>query len=197
MRNFWDERYAGEWYAYGTEPNLFFSEQLNNLNPGKILIPGDGEGRNGVYAARLGWEVTSFDISVEGKRKAKELARKYHVEINFEIQDYENVFYPYEKFDLVALIYTHMHPLKREEYHRKFMNFLKPGGTLILEGFSKKQIHRNSGGPRDANMLFSIKELESDFAMMSSLQVYEQEIDFSEGQFHQGIADVIRVTGKK
>jgi hypothetical protein len=90
-----------------------------------------------------------------------------------------------------------MHPQKREEYHRKLISFLKPGGILLLEGFSKQQISNNTGGPRDIDMLFSKEELSSDFKSFSSLQITEKDIVLNEGPFHQGTASVIRILGNK
>ena len=197
MNDFWNERFGTEEYAYGTEPNQFYKEQLDKLNPGKILFPAEGEGRNAVYAATRGWEVSAFDPSIEGKRKAELLASNKKVQIEYLIDNYELVSFPLESFDCIVLIFAHMHPLKREEYHKKLSSFLMPGGTLILEGFSKKQINRNTGGPRDIDMLFSKEELESDFSSFSDLKIYETETVLNEGTFHKGISSLIRVLGKK
>jgi SAM-dependent methyltransferase len=197
MTEFWNERYATEEYAYGTEPNRFFVTELKKPAPGKILFPAEGEGRNAVFAAKLGWQVTAFDPSIEGKRKAEKLAVENGISIDYQIDNYENVSFPANHFDCIVLIFAHMHPLKRNEYHQKLMSSLKPGGVLILEGFSKKQIVNNSGGPRDIDMLFSKEELKSDFASFSELTISETEVILNEGPFHQGIAAVIRVLGVK
>ena len=197
MTEFWNERYATEEYAYGTEPNRFFETELEKPAPGKILFPAEGEGRNAVFAAKLGWQVTAFDPSIEGKRKAEKLAVENGISIDYQIDNYENVSFPANHFDCIVLIFAHMHPLKRNEYHQKLMSSLKPGGVLILEGFSKKQIVNNSGGPRDIDMLFSKEELKSDFASFSELTISETEVILNEGPFHQGIAAVIRVLGVK
>lgn len=197
MNDFWNERYKTSEYAYGTEPNNFFRNQLNKLTLGKILFPAEGEGRNAVYAATKGWQVTAFDPSVEGKRKAELLASESGVTIDYRIDNYESIDFPIETFDCIVLIFAHMNPVKREVYHKKLISFLKTGGILILEGFSKNQINNKTGGPRDIDMLFSKKELESDFSSLSELETTETEIHLNEGQFHQGIASVIRVLGIK
>lgn len=197
MNQFWNERFATDEYVYGTKPNEFFKNQLGKLQPGKILFPAEGEGRNAVYAAGQDWNVTAFDSSSVAKNKAEHLAREKGVAIDYRIADYENVSFPEESFDCIVLIYAHMHPLKRKEYHQKLASFLKPGGTLILEGFSKQQIENNTGGPRNAEMLFSEEELRSDFGFFSELAVSETEITLDEGPFHQGKAAVIRVVGKR
>ena len=197
MKDFWNERFGSEDYAYGTEPNEFYKEQLNQITPGKILFPAEGEGRNAVYAATKGWQVTAFDPSIEGKRKAEQLAKINQVSINYLIDNYDFVDFPKESFDCVVLIFAHMHPMKRKEYHQKLISFLKPGGILILEGFSKKQIKNNTGGPRDIDMLFSKDEMESDFNSFSELVLTETDTILNEGPFHQGTASVIRVLGTK
>ena len=173
-------------------------EVLDTYNfRGKILLPAEGEGRNAVFAATKGWQVTAFDPSIEGKRKAEQLAKKNQVSINYLIDNYDFVDFPKESFDCVVLIFAHMHPMKRKEYHQKLISFLKPGGILILEGFSKKQIKNNTGGPRDIDMLFSKNELESDFNSFSELVLTETDTILNEGPFHQGTASVIRVLGTK
>ncbi len=197
MNSFWNERYAIEDYVYGTKPNEFYKVELEKFTPGKILFPAEGEGRNAVYAATLGWDVVAFDSSIEGKKKAEKLAREKRVTIQYIIADYNNIQFEPESFDCLVLIYAHMHPLKRNEYHKKLISFLKPGGKLILEGFSKKQINYNTGGPRDVNMLFSPEELRNDFNNLDRLSVDETTITLKEGQFHDGEAAVIRVLGSK
>ena len=197
MNNFWNERYKTNDYAYGIEPNSFLKNQLKNMTPGKILFPAEGEGRNAVYAATKGWQVTAFDQSIEGKRKADVLALQKGVKIDYKIDNFEFVEFALESFDCVALVFAHINPVKREEYHKKLISFLKPGGKLILEGFSKNQIKNNSGGPRDIDMLFSGNEMKNDFGSLSKLDISEEEVILDEGTFHQGLASVIRVTGIK
>ncbi|MDO8951488.1 MAG: class I SAM-dependent methyltransferase, partial [Draconibacterium sp.] len=150
-----------------------------------------------VHAAKKGWEVFAFDPSVEGKRKAEKLASENGVNIDYQIAGYENVHFEPHFFDCIVLIFAHTHPLKRTEVHHKLTSYLKPGGILILEGFSKNQISYNSGGPRDIDMLFSKEEMQSDFASFSELSVTETNYILDEGLFHQGTASVIRVFGIK
>ena len=197
MSEFWNQRYAAEEFAYGTDPNLFFKKQLEKIKKGKILLPAEGEGRNAVFAASLGWDVTAFDISTEGKRKAGELAVRNKVSFNYLIADYENIQFEPATFDCIALIFAHMPADKRTEYHQKMLSFLKPGGFVLLEGFSKKQINYSSGGPRDFRMLYSKAELETDFQQLSILQIKEVETELNEGGFHNGTAALVRLVGKK
>tara|TARA_X000000950_G_scaffold260222_1_gene329392 strand:+ start:219 stop:527 length:309 start_codon:yes stop_codon:yes gene_type:complete len=85
MKEFWDARYAQETYVYGKEPNNYFKKTLNLLKPGKILLPAEGEGRNAVHAASLGWEVFAYDFSEFAYKKAMKLAREKEVSINYQI----------------------------------------------------------------------------------------------------------------
>ncbi|KOH42758.1 class I SAM-dependent methyltransferase [Sunxiuqinia dokdonensis] len=197
MSEFWNERFAADEYVYGTEPNAFFRQELKKLTPGKILLPGEGEGRNAVFAAQSHWQVTAFDSSVEGRKKAEQLAARQQVQLNYQIDSYDSIDLEAETFDCLALIYTHMPPGSRQAYHRKLSTFLKVGGTVILEGFSKAQIHNNTGGPGNVDMLFSTEELQADFAGFASIDITETDVELSEGPFHQGTAQVIRLVAVK
>ncbi len=195
--DFWNSRYAAIQFAYGTEPNRFYAEQLKNFKSGNILFPAEGEGRNAVYAAEKGFHVVAFDGSNEARKKALQLASDRNVMIDYRVSSFDDIEFAKNEFDLIVLIFVHFPPNKREGYHRKLIRFLKPGGSLILEGFSKEQIHFNSGGPKDLTMLFSEDELQSDFRDMKNIWVSSEKVILNEGLFHNGEASVIRFIGKK
>lgn len=202
MKEFWNQRYREKEFAYGIEPNEFLKEQLAQLPPGRILFPGEGEGRNAVYAAQLGWQVNAFDWSEEAKNKAIRLAERFGVSIDYQVGEFEHIDLPASAYDAVSLVFVHFPADKRRLFHRRLLQSLKPGGTLILEGFSKEHIRWNSqnervGGPKDPTMLFSIDELQDDFAGLGISLLEEKEVELNEGLFHVGIAAVIRVVGKK
>lgn len=197
MIDFWNNRYAEPDFAYGEEPNQFFREELQHLKPGKLLLPAEGEGRNAVFAARLGWEVTAFDMSVEGKKKAERLAEKYQVKINYVVCDFMNFETADNEFDCIAFIFFHPHPNFRKQFHQMGMKWLKPGGKLIFQGFSKEQINEKSGGPQNESMLFSIEELQNDFQPLSTIHLQPNTVLLNEGKYHQGMAKVINCTGIK
>ncbi len=197
MNDFWNERYGTEEFAYGEEPNSFIRQQLPKLKPGRILFPAEGEGRNAVYAASLGWEVTAFDLSTIGRKKAFQLAVKHNVDIYYLIESFESVSFEQESFDCIALVFAHIHSGKRKESHQKLASFLKPGGKLIMESFSKEQIVRESGGPKNPEMLYSVEDMQEDFADFSELQIEKAETNLNEGLFHRGSASVIRVVATK
>lgn len=202
MKEFWNERYSAKEYAYGEMPNEYFAEKLSELDCGRILLPADGEGRNGVFAAKLGWDVTSFDISESGKEKAEKLAQKNNVHIEYDIADVESIKYEEESFDVIALIYAHFHKDKRKIYHQGLDKLLKPGGYIIMEAFSKNHIHYNRlneqvGGPKDEKMLYDLTEIQQDFPNYTILDLKETELLLNEGAFHKGKGSVIRFLGRK
>lgn len=197
MKTFWDERYKAKEYAYGEEPNRFMVDELSKLTPGKILFPGEGEGRNAVYAAGKNWQVSAFDISVEGRKKALQLANKHRVSIDYQISDYDSVAFPPDYFDCIVMIFAHIHKSKRTAIHRKLANYLKPGGLFLMECFTKDQLAYNTGGPKNVDMLYTEDELRHDFSSFSQLRTYKTIEELDEGRFHQGDASLLRMIGVK
>ncbi|WP_243348254.1 SAM-dependent methyltransferase [Parabacteroides sp. FAFU027] len=202
MQEFWNERYSSNEFAYGERPNEYLRAKLKGIQPGKILFPAEGEGRNAVYAATLGWQVSAFDLSEEGKKKAELLAQRHLVQINYQTGEFSLHDYPAESFDAVGLIYAHFPAEKRSEYHQTADRWLKKGGLVILEGFSKKHRQFNeadekAGGPRDERMLFSLEEIKSDFPNYQIIELCETETILHEGLYHNGKAAVIRFVGRK
>jgi len=197
MVNQWDERYASEAYYYGTEPNDWFVEKMGILKIGKLLLPAEGEGRNAIWAAQQGWDVTAFDQSFEGREKALRLAKANNVTINYTLKDLRCFRAEPETFDTIALIFVHMPDSFRAKVHNDLVKMLKPGGTLILEAFSKAQLPNNSGGPKDISMLYSQEELKSDFSGLKILEFQDVRVHLEEGKSHKGIADVIRIFARK
>ena len=197
MKNFWDNRYLSKEYVYGIKPNEFFASEIKNLQPGKLLLPAEGEGRNAVFAAGLGWDVTAFDFSSFAIEKARKLAEKKGVKINYFLSDIDSMSFESDYFDCISLIFVHTPEDKRHTFHRNLIKFLKKGGRVILEGFSKEQIKKSSGGPKKIEMLFSQEQISEDFSELNSLRILEENIVLNEGVFHQGTASVIRLTGVK
>lgn len=197
MKATWEERYRNPTYQYGINPNEFLSEQLQELQPGRILIPAAGEGRDMVYAAKLGWEAHGFDLSEQGYAKAIKLARDNQVNIHFKCMDAFKINYPLESFDVIALSFFHLPPDLRKAFHQHCVTWLKPGGRIILEGFHKGQLGKTSGGPKQVDWLFSSQELAEDFKGLT-LQINEEKDRLlDEGPLHQGIASVIQFTAIK
>ncbi|MFP4041404.1 MAG: class I SAM-dependent methyltransferase [Bacteroidales bacterium] len=196
MQHFWDERFDTKEYVYGRSPNEFFKEFIDTLNPGSVLLPADGEGRNSVYAALKGWEVTAFDFSSKAKEKAEKLAQEYNVKINYTISSIED-FSTKEKFDLIAIIFLHLPSNTRKQVHTKLIEYLKPGGYFLIEAFSKNQINQDTGGPRNEDMLYSGQDLLDDLTGLEIIHYKEITKERYEGYFHKGKAEIIQLIGQK
>lgn len=194
--DFWNERYAQKDYVYGTQPNVFFKEQLDRLKAGKLLLPAEGEGRNAVYAASQGWDVVAFDISKSGKEKATQLSAAQKVSINYQVTGVLD-FKTDIKFDVIGFCYTHFPIEIRKEAFQHLLKFLKPNGTVIFEAFAKAQLGKPSGGPKNIEMLFSIEEVKDEFSEIEFKILKEETIQLAEGNYHKGQAEVIRFAGIK
>ena len=198
----WDERYGGEAFAYGLEPNAFLAAQRELLRPGmRALVPGDGEGRNGVWLAERGLEVDTLDLSAHGVAKARGLAAARGVAINAIQTDALAWAWPAARYDVVALIYLHLVAPRRRALHAHALSALKPGGLVVLEAFRPEQIERQKagarGGPRDAALLYSLDDLKSDFAGEDILTLEAAEANLSEGALHVGPSAVVRAIARK
>lgn len=200
MKEFWNERFAKDEFIYGKEPNSFFKTKLDKIDEkGMALFPLEGEGRNACYAARQGWDVKAFDFSVAGKDKAIRLCDSHGVSIDYNICKAEDFHFEDNTYDLVVLIYAHLNPELRTQFHQDVVKSLKPKGKLILEAFHPKQLKESysSGGPKSSEMLYSLEMLKTDFKGLTESHGEELEIDLTEGKHHQGKGFVTRFTGVK
>lgn len=194
----WDDRYRETDFAYGKTPNLFFKEWIDQLTKGTLLMPADGEGRNGVYAATTGWQVTSTDLSPEGKTKALQLAHELNTTLTYIVDDLENIQFEPASFDAIGLIYAHFLPEKKSILHRQLDTYLKPGGMIIFEAFSKNhKANAQVGGPTETAWLFSKEEIKQDFPDYEILLLKEEVVGLEEGKYHNGQGTVIRFIGRK
>ncbi len=197
MQQSWDERYSRPEYVYGKEPNLYFKAFIDTHRPGRILLPGEGEGRNAVYAARNGWIVEATDQSPVAREKALNLAAEAGVTITYDLGDLLTLEVPESTYDAIGLIFIHKNSEERVLYYPRLIKGLKPGGFLVLESFNKKQLRNTSGGPQDPAMLFNEGELRRDFKELDILELYELEQVLEEGLLHSGRADSIRMIAQK
>ena len=163
MKDKWNDRYSSDEYFFGKEPNEFFKETIDNLNPGKALFIADGEGRNSVYAATLGWEVDAFDISDIGKEKADKLAKENKVETNYQLSDAFEFEYTLRNYDVIVLIYFHIASELRENYYKKIISSLKPNGKIILLGYDEEHLKHGTNGPKDINFLYTLENIVENF----------------------------------
>ncbi len=200
MKEFWNARYREDGFAYGSEPNAFVMQCLSQYLPtGRILFPAEGEGRNAVYAATLGWEVSAYDISEGGREKAQQLSETNGVQIDYQIAGFLDVEYPKASFDALAFSYVHVPGSLKKSVMDRQKSFLKDGGILIFEGFSVnnlplREANPQIGGPDNIDMLYSVTEVGHLFEGVPNLRVWEEEVELSEGKYHIGRAKVIRAT---
>tara|TARA_B110000483_G_C18197198_1_gene543550 strand:+ start:3005 stop:3601 length:597 start_codon:yes stop_codon:yes gene_type:complete len=197
MIDFWNKRYNEDGFAYGTNPNAFFKEQIDKLKVGNLLLPLEGEGRNAVYAASKGWKVDAVDQSEIGHDKTRKFAKENNVPLKYFLQNIEDFKAPSEYYDAIGLIYAHLPPITREDLHKSIVKTLKLKGIVMLEAFSKKQVNYPSGGPKTEEMLFSVDELKRDFSRLKILSINEKLITLDEGKYHQGKAMVVRLVAQK
>jgi len=198
MINIWNDRFSESGYAYGIEPNQFLKEVLQNLIPGKILFPAEGEGRNAVYAASLGWEVDAVDFCSAGKIKAEKLAAENKVKINYMLENLSDYAPLPNHYDVIAIIYMHLDDkVLQSSLHKKAIKALKHGGKIIFEAFEKEQIKYNSGGPKNEELLFSLEDIVDDFIDLDFEILSKETINLDEGKYHQGTASVVRFVGLK
>jgi SAM-dependent methyltransferase len=191
--NFWDQAFETPGYKYGTEPNAFLRAQAHRLPPAcEVLVPGDGEGRNGVWLARQGHAVFSVDGSAVGLGKARALAAQQGVVLRTAQVDLADWAPPPASADAVVLTYVHLPAALRAVAHRRLAGALRPGGWLILEAFHPLQLRHTSGGPKDAALLYTLDLLRADFAGLREELAFEGEVVLDEGPGHQGMAHVVR-----
>lgn len=194
---FWNDRYKQADFVYGTEPNAFFAEQLRLLTPGTVLLPAEGEGRNAVFAAQHDWMVDAFDFSEAAQTKAYRLALDRGVSINYTLGNLLT-FTSASRYDVLALIFVHLAPDPRRHMLNHLTGLLKPGGTLLLEGFHPGQIGLPSGGPDLPDFCYTADELTATLAPGFAItQLTDQAITLHEGPYHNGPAHTVRLVAIK
>lgn len=199
MTSVWDERYAGDEYHFGTEPNAFLVSQQSLLKPGmSCLAVADGEGRNGVWLAGHGLDVLSVDSSSVAQEKAGKLARQRGVAVKFEQVDLAQWTWGENRFDMVAAIFIQFAPPElREQMFARIKRCLKPGGLLLLQGYTPRQLHYRTGGPSQAENLYTEALLRNAFEDMQILHLREHDDIISEGSGHSGMSALIDLVARK
>jgi cyclopropane fatty-acyl-phospholipid synthase-like methyltransferase len=198
MKDFWNERYAEDGFAYGTQPNAFLHSQIGLLSKGdSVLVVGDGEGRNGVWLAERGMQVLTVDYSEAGVAKANSLAIERGVKINTQLADLNEWDWPIDAFDAVVSVFLHFPSDNRTNLHHHMIEALKPGGLILMEAFNKDQLSYKSGGPPVEDMLYSKDILASDFNALEIELLEELITELDEGQYHSGPGAVVRLLGRK
>src|SRR5437899_8594767 len=175
----WETRYGVPEYAFGKEPNYFLASCRGLLPPvGRALAVADGEGRNGVWLAEQGLDVLSIDFSPAAQQKAKALARDRGARIAFEQADVHDWNYPEAAFDVVVEIFTQFSsPAERAKKWAGMRRALKPGGLMIIQGYTPKQLQYGTGGPKEIENLYTRDMLEEAFRGLRDLTIVEEELE--------------------
>jgi len=192
----WNQRYDSDEFAYGTEPNSFLVRNARLLI-GPVLSLGEGEGRNAVFLASLGLDVLGVDGSDVGLAKAQKLAASRGFAIRTEVADLATYEPPENFYGSVVSISAHLPSKDRKRLHRLVERCLKPGGVMLLEAYTKAQVARNTGGPKDPDMLMARVDLEKEFPNCEPILSREIEREVVEGAFHTGLASVVQFIARK
>jgi 2-polyprenyl-3-methyl-5-hydroxy-6-metoxy-1,4-benzoquinol methylase len=194
----WDERFSQPQPVYGEQPNAFLAEQSSRFQRGaKLLVPGDGYGRNGIWLARQGFQVHTVDLSHVGVERARKSAQAANLSLTIEQADLSTWTWPVEAYDGVFSIFLHLPPDLRPKVHASMLRALKPGGLIIVQTFSTAQLKHTSGGPKQVELLYTAGMLRQDFAPAIPLELEETEIQINEGHMHSGPAAVVQGVFRK
>ncbi|GEB71560.1 class I SAM-dependent methyltransferase [Pseudoalteromonas carrageenovora] len=193
----WDERYDSEQYAYGKEPNDFLAQQYQQLPKGNVISLAEGEGRNAVFLAKMGYSVTAVDGSKVGLEKAAKLAIEHNVNIELIHADLAEFDFGEAKWDAVVSIYCPLPSAVRSAVYKRAVKGLKPGGVFLLEAYTPEQINYNTGGGPSADTKTSKNDLEDDLTGLSFVHLEELKREVFEGSYHTGLASVLQAIAKK
>ena len=198
-KEFWNGRYAAEGYLFGTAPNAFLVSQADRLKPGQsALSVADGEGRNSVWLAGQGLDVTAVELSPVAVEKARKLAAQHGVSPRFEVGDVLEFDWGRERFDIVAAIFIQFAaPAERVRLFVRIQEALKPGGLLILQGYTPRQLEYGTGGPPHAENMYTEALLRQAFADMEILHLREHDDEVREGKGHSGPSALIDLVARK
>lgn len=199
MKDFWDGRYSVGHYFYGTEPNAFLASQAERLRPGmKVLAVADGEGRNGVWLARQGLEVTAVDFSAAALDKSRRLAEQAGVAMDHRQADLFAWDWGESAWDaLVAIFVQFVSPEDRPPFHARMKRALRPGGLLLLQGYRPKQVEYGTGGPSSPANMYSAEDLRREFADFDILHLAEHDSVIEEGEGHRGLSALVDLVARK
>ena len=196
-KGYWDQRFAGEEFVYGKQPNDFLRQQAAGLAAGQALCLAEGEGRNAVFLAELGHQVCVQDISPIGLGKAKALAQQKGVSITTLCCDLAALDLQPTSLDLIAAIWMHVEPEIRARVFEQAVAALRPGGHLLIEAYHPQQLNFSSGGPTRRELLIEAAQLQQELATLEPLILQEIERTITEGSAHQGRSAVVQFFGRK
>lgn len=192
MTNMWHERFSAEEYVYGKEPNGFVVEAAELMPKGKVLCIAEGEGRNAVYLASLGFDVTAWDFAEAGLEKTRQLAIEKGVNVKTEYRDLAEVIWESEQWDAIIQIFGHFPSEVMDRTLSGIKKGLKPGGYYVSELYSKEQLKYGTGGPPNEAMLVNPKEMLEQFEGYFIKHFHVGEVNREEGKLHTGTAHVVQ-----
>ncbi len=194
---FWEERYATDEYVYGREPNDFLRAEAHRIPKGRVLCLAEGEGRNAVFLAGLGHDVTAVDASTAGLRKAERLAREQNVSITTVHADLTTYEPEWDTFSGVVAIFAHLPVVTRRRVHGWIPKALRVGGVFLLEAYSPAQLAFDTGGPRDVHLLMTLEGLREELAPLTIDVGRELEREIHEGIFHGGRSATVQIAARR
>ena len=193
----WDERYSEAGFAYGDQPNDFLAARFAEIPPGPVLDLGCGEGRNAVFLAEQGYDVTAVDQSAAGLQKAERLAAQRGVEITTVQADLGQFTLQPNHWAGVVSVFCHLPPELRRSLYTSVVQGLRPGGVLLLEAYTPAQVGRGTGGPSNPDSMLSLDRLKDELPGLEWIVAEEKERDVREGSFHTGLASVVQFIGRR
>ena len=198
MSYLWDERYSQDEFLFGTEPNDFLKEQAHRIpGGGSVLCLGDGEGRNGVWLAEQGYQVTSVDLSQVGLDKTRRFAKERDVTIETVYADLAEWPIEPQAWDGIVSIFCHMMPEERKQMHPRIVKGLKPAGVFLLEAYTPDQIDKGTGGPSNPDLLVTAEDITPEIDGLEVQHAQNIEREVIEGTSHTGMASVAQIIAKK
>jgi len=197
-KTFWDERFDQEEYYYGTEPNDFLREQARVFPPkGRLLSLGEGEGRNAVFLAELGYEVTALDSAQVGLDKTAQLARQRNVVVHPVLAHLKYHEFEKDHWDGVINIFCHLPAPVRQHVHKNLPLTLKKGGIFLMEAYTPEQLEYGTGGPKNIELLYEPDTIKKELKGLKLLRFEVVERAIHEGQGHTGMSSVLQVIARK
>ncbi len=193
----WDERFSEPGYAYGTEPNGFLTSVADRIPRGKVLCLAEGEGRNAVFLAGLGYDVTAVDTSTVGLEKAEALARNNGVTIETVLADLEDYSIEPGVCQGIVSIFCHLPSVIRAALHERCLRGLAPEGVFVLEGFTPRQLEFGTGGPKNRELLMELEIVRQELPGLRLEIAREIERELTEGKYHKGTAAVVQILAVK
>ena len=193
----WDERYSAEEYEYGTTPNEFLVEKVSYIPKGKVLSLAEGEGRNAVFLAKQGYAVTAVDGSLVGLNKARKLAEKHDVVVEFIHADLADYDLGENKWDGIVSIFCPLPSYLRKELYKKVIAGLKQNGVFLLEAYTPDQLKHGTGGGNSVDVMQTKESLRLELGSLQFKHLIELERDVTEGVFHTGIGSVVQAIATK